>query len=107
MHNFVHTYQNHNPFFFPARQQKILKIRQLNMAIEVFRNFEISDDSNFEICNTNEHNIPWLQAMPLVEVTLNATLHYSTQMSPVYILYECLLHLPVDCLDGRLHIKAA
>ena len=53
----MHTYQNHNPFFFPARQQKKLKIRQLNMAIEVFRNFEVSNNSTFEICNTSIRNV--------------------------------------------------
>ena len=54
MHNFAHTCQNNNPFFSPASQQKTLQIWQLNMAIKIFRNFEISNNSNFEICNTTQ-----------------------------------------------------
>ena len=55
----------------------------------------------------HEHNIPWLQAMPLVELTLNATVNDSTQMSPAYISYGHLLCLFIDCPDVMLHVEAA
>ena len=57
MHNFVHTYQNNNLFFSPERWQKTLKNRHINIAIDIFRNFEISDYSSFEICNTTYHGV--------------------------------------------------
>ena len=45
--------------------------------------------------------------MPLVELTLNATVNDSTQMSPAYISYGHLLCLFIDCPDVMLHVEAA
>ena len=50
----------------------------------------------------HKHWLNWLEAVTLVEMTLNNTVNNSTRMLPAFILYSELLHMPVDLLDGML-----
>ena len=55
----------------------------------------------------HEHGLSWLEAMPLVEMTLNNAVNDSTCMSLAFILYGQPLHMPVDLLDGMLQVEVA
>ena len=57
LHSFTNTYQNSNPCFSPARWLEKLDIWHLNIAIKILQTFDVSNNSDFEICNTILHQL--------------------------------------------------
>ena len=53
----------------------------------------------------HKHGLSWLEAIPLVEMTLNNAVNDSTRMSPAFILYVQPLCMHVDLLDGMSRLK--
>ena len=55
----------------------------------------------------HEHGLSWLEAITLVEMTLNNAVNDSMHMSPAFISYCWPLHMPVNLLDRMLQFEAA
>ena len=55
----------------------------------------------------HEHGLSWLEAIMLVEMTLNNAVNGSTCMSPAFISYGYPLCMAVDLLYEMLKVEAA
>ena len=47
----------------------------------------------------------WVEALPTVELAINAAVNDSTGMSPAYVVYGQQLLMPVDHLDGLCRVE--
>ena len=55
----------------------------------------------------HEYGLSWLEAILLVEMTLNNAVNDSMRMSSTFISYGQPLRMPVDLLDGLSQVEAA